>query len=253
MGIEQATIIFSTDKGIVALNSPVKLKILEILKDGTKSFDELVEDSGKAKSTISVHLDDLEDLNLIVEKTYPGDKRKKYFMLNSICLACSEIPMRSHYNTYLENISFSGQNGSSLMTNLFHTIRFGMEAYGFDPKPILKRLGNDVGTRIGPEFDSDDYDGILSELSVFWKEHELGDMKIIRNSKPAIIVTNCYHCGKMPNVGKTLCSMDEGLIEGIFTSKLKMNCEVKETECFGTGHDHCKFIVNERPKITDTI
>ncbi len=246
MGFEQTTIIFSTDKGIVALNSPVKLKILEILKDGTKSFDELVEDSGKAKSTISVHLDDLEELSLIVEKTYPGDKRKKYFMLNSICLACSEIPMRSHYNTHLESIALSGQNMGSFITTLFHTIRYGMEAYGFDPKPILKRLGNDVGTKIGSQFESDDYEGILGELSVFWREHELGDMNIIRNSKPAIVVTNCYHCGKMPNVGKTLCSMDEGIIEGVFTSKLKMNCKVIETECFGTGHGHCKFIVKEK-------
>jgi predicted hydrocarbon binding protein/DNA-binding transcriptional ArsR family regulator len=245
MGFEQTTIIFSTDKGIVALNSPVKLKILEILKDGTKSFDELVEVLGKAKSTISVHLDDLEELNLIVEKTYPGDKRKKYFMLNSICLAFSEIPMLSHYNTCLKNIANKGQNGDSFITNLFHTIRFGMEAYGFDPKPILKRLGNDVGIRIGPEFDSDNYDGILRELAVFWREHELGDMKIINNSKPAIIVTDCYHCGKMPNVGKTLCSMDEGIMEGIFNSKLNMNCKVIETECFGTGHNHCKFDINE--------
>src|SRR3990172_10186372 len=178
MGFEQTTIIFSTDKGIVALNSPVKLKILEILKDGIKSFDELVEDSGKAKSTISVHLDDLEELDLIVEKTYPGDKRKKYFLLNSICLACSEIPMRSHYDTNLENIGHSGQNGDSFITNLFHTIRFGMEAYGFNPKPILKRLGNDVGTKIGPEFESRDYEGILTELIGFWREHKLGDMQI---------------------------------------------------------------------------
>lgn len=243
MGFKQTTIIFSTDKGIVALDSPVKLKILDILKEGTKSFDELVEGLGKAKSTISVHLDDLEELNLIVEKTYPGDKRKKYFMLNSICLAFSEIPMLSHYNTYLKNISMdiTGQNGDSFITNLFHTIRFGMEAYGFDIKPILKRLGNDIGIRIGPEFDSVDYNGVLRELSVFWREHELGDMKLITNSKPTIIVKNCYHCGKMPNVGKTLCSMDEGIMEGIFNSRLNMNCRVIETECFGTGHNHCKF------------
>lgn len=248
MGFETNTMIFSTDKGIVALNSPVKLKILELLRKGMKSFDELVEESGKAKSTISVHLDDLQELNLIIEKTYQGDKRKKYFLLNSFCLACSEPPMRSNYYKHLDSIALPGETGDSFITHLFHTVRFGLEAYGFDPKPIMKRLGNDVGTKIGPGFESDDYEGILKELSAFWKEHKLGDMKIIKESNPAILVTECYNCGRMPNVGKTLCSMDEGIIEGVFSSRLNLNCNVRETECFGTGHSHCKFVVEEKEK-----
>lgn len=246
MGLDRNTIIFSTDTGIVALDSPVKLKILELLRKGTQSFDELVEQSGRAKSTISVHLDDLEDLNLIQERNNPNDKRKKYFVLNSICLACSETPMRSNYKRHLDNIMISETNEDSFITHLFHTIRLGMEAYGVDPKPIMKRLGNDVGTKIGPGFKSDDWDGILSELSVFWKNHKLGDMKIINSINPSIVVTNCYHCSKMPNVGKTLCSMDEGLLEGIISSKLNIECNVKETECFGTGHRNCKFVVEEK-------
>ncbi len=246
MGNEQSTMIFSTENGIVALDSPVKLKILELLRKGTKSFDELVEQSGKAKSTMSVHLDDLEDLNLISEKTFPNDKRKKYFALNSICLACSEVPMHDHYAKHLDAIMISGLNGDSFIRHLFYTVRFGLEAYGFDPKPIMKRLGNDVGARIGPGFESEDCEGILNELSLFWREHKLGDMKIVRESNPAILVTNCYHCGKMPNVGKTLCSMDEGIIEGVFSSRLSIKCDVKETECFGTGHKHCKFVVEQK-------
>lgn len=238
--------IFSTESGIVALDSPVKLKILELLRNGATSFDELVEQSSKAKSTISVHLDDLQELNLIQEKTFPNDRRKKFFVLNSICLAYSEPPLRRQYSEHLNNFTFPEPNGEDFMTHLFHTIRFGMEAYGFDPKPIMKRLGNDVGTKIGQKFRADDYDGVLSELSSFWKEHKLGDMRIIQSSSPAILVNNCYHCGRMPNVGKTLCSMDEGIIEGVFTSRLNMRCSVKETECYGTGHDHCKFVVEEK-------
>ncbi|HLB71023.1 MAG: ArsR family transcriptional regulator [Candidatus Methanoperedens sp.] len=251
MGNEQTTIIFSTENGIVALESPVKLKILELLRKGTKSFDELVEQSGKAKSTVSVHLDDLENLNLIIEKIYPGDKRKKYYMLSSVCLACSEMPMRNHYNQYLENIAISEVSCDSFIRHLFHTVRFGMEAYGFDPKPIMKRLGNDIGNKIGLEFESGNYEELLKELSVFWKEHNLGEMKIFKESHPVIFVTNCYHCGKMPNVGKTLCSMDEGILEGVFSSRLNLKYSVKEIECFGTGHDHCKFVVEQKKSDND--
>ncbi len=246
MGHDYTTMIFSTDSGIIAIDSPVKLKLLELLRNGTTAFEDLVVQAGKAKSTISVHLDDLEKLNLIQEKTYPNDKRKKYFVMSSLYMAFSEMPLRDQYNRHLDSITMSGLNENSFIMHLFHTIRYGMEAYGFDPKPIMKRLGNDIGTKLGPDFKSYDCEGVLDELSVFWKEHRLGDMTIINTRKPAIQVVNCYHCCKMPNVGKTLCSMDEGIIEGVFSSRLKIDCDVKETECFGTGYQHCKFVLKEK-------
>ncbi len=248
MGNDRNITIFSTDEGIVALDSPVKLKILEMLRTGTTSFDDLVEQSGKAKSTISVHLDDLENLNLIQEKSSPNDKRKKFFFLNSVCLACSEIPMQTQYRKHIENFAISDLNGGSFMTHLFQTVRYGMEAYGFDPKPIMKRLGRDIGIRIGNEFESGNIIELLNEISIFWKKQNLGEMKIVRNSNLSIIITDCYHCGKMPNVGKTLCSMDEGIFEGLFLSRLDTEYSFKEIECFGTGYQHCKFVFEKKKK-----
>ncbi|HEY9247349.1 MAG TPA: V4R domain-containing protein [Candidatus Methanoperedens sp.] len=246
MVYEHTTMIFSTDSGIVAIDSPVKLKILELLRKGTMTFENLVEESEKAKSTISVHLDDLERLSLIREKTFPNDKRKKYFVLNSTCFACSEIPLLDLYQKQLDNIVISSTNGDSFIKHIYNTVRYGMEAHGFDPNPILKKLGNDIGTKIGPEFKSDDYEGILNELTVFWKIHKLGNMTIIYKSEPEILVLDCYHCGKMSNVGKTLCSMDEGILEGIFLSRLNIELIVREIECYGTGHHHCRFVMEEK-------
>ncbi|MEZ5336133.1 MAG: hypothetical protein R2741_13335 [Methanolobus sp.] len=37
------TAIFSTDIGVIALNGSVKIKILEFLKGGSRSFDEIVQ------------------------------------------------------------------------------------------------------------------------------------------------------------------------------------------------------------------
>jgi len=237
------TTILSTQHGMVALDSPIKLKILELLEKGTTSFDELVEKSQKAKSTISVHLQDLAKLNLIQEKTFPNDRRKKYFVLNALYLAYSETPMVDNYCVQLENIAANSLNGNSLKDRLFCHLRYGIEAYGIDPKPILKKLGNDMGIKIGPRFMSNDIDGILNELSIFWEHNKLGNMKIQGNT---MVIINCYHCGKMPDVGKTLCSMDEGFIEGVFSSKLKLEYEVQEIECNGTGYHHCKFIMEEK-------
>ncbi len=188
-----------------------------------------------------MHLHDLEKLNLIQEKSFPNDKRKKYFVSNAIYLAYSQPPLREQL---MDNTPIL--NGGSLKERFFCTFRYGMEAYGINPRPILKRLGFGLGVKIGQELESDNRDGVLEELPLFWKMHELGDMTIAKGKRIEISVINCYNCGKMPNVGKTLCSMDEGIIEGILQSKLQRECRVDEIECYGTGHNNCRFIVEEK-------
>lgn len=246
MEMSRYTAILSNDRGMVALDSPVKLLILELLNNGYASFDELVEKSMKAKSTISVHLHDLQEMNLIQEKTFPNDKRKKYFVLNAMYLAYSQPPLRQQYDTQMDIIASTIFEGDSFKEKLFCSFRYVMEAHGIDPKPILKKLGTDIGIRIGREFESKECGGILEEISDFWKEHRLGDMTIKNGNGTEISVVNCYHCGNMPDVGKTLCSMDEGFIEGVFLSKLKYTCRVSEIECYGMGHKNCKFILTEK-------
>ncbi len=242
------TTILATKKGIVALNSPIKLKLLEIIRKGIASFEELVEQSGRAKSTVSVHLHDLERLNLIEERTFPNDRRKKYFVLNALYLAYSETPLREQYDMQLENIATSALNGESFKEKLFCMMRYGMEAYGIDPNPIMKKLGSDVGIKIGKELKSKDCVGVLEELADFWNTHTLGDMSINNESMLTVQVENCYLCSSMPNVGKTLCSLDEGIMEGAISGRLGIACSVQEVECHGTGHNHCRFVVKERSR-----
>lgn len=75
---ETKTEFFYTEKGLVAIDSPpVKLQILNLLREEPKTFDEIVRYTAKAKSTISVHLNDLRSCNLVDENFDPEDRRKK--------------------------------------------------------------------------------------------------------------------------------------------------------------------------------
>ena len=47
--------------GVNVVKSPVKLTILSMLKDTDMEFDEIVKNTGKSKSTISVHLKSLRE------------------------------------------------------------------------------------------------------------------------------------------------------------------------------------------------
>ena len=51
--------------GVNVVKSPVKLTILEMLRDGDMEFDEIVSNTGKSKSTISVHSKSLREDGII--------------------------------------------------------------------------------------------------------------------------------------------------------------------------------------------
>ena len=69
--------------GVNVIKSPVKLTILEMLRNNDMEFDEIVNNTGKSKSTVSVHLKSLRESGIISYRVHPVDNRKKIFYLNS--------------------------------------------------------------------------------------------------------------------------------------------------------------------------
>ena len=65
--------------GINVVKSPVKLTILEMLRADEMEFDEIVRNTGKSKSTVSVHLKSLREKGIVSYKIHPNDNRKKIF------------------------------------------------------------------------------------------------------------------------------------------------------------------------------
>ena len=77
--------------GVNVIKSPVKLTILEMLRNNAMEFDEIVNNVGKSKSTVSVHLKSLREDGIISYKVHPVDNRKKIFYLNSKYLGSVDL------------------------------------------------------------------------------------------------------------------------------------------------------------------
>ncbi len=233
--------IYSTDKGAVIIESKTKNKIVELLKEGDKTSSEIREELGKAKSTISVHLSDLKDLGIIDEKVYPKDDRKKIFHLTSRFLARPDIPTDEHYKKLLKNLEKTKMDEYELLKGLFHLVRHGLDSFGLDVHPALKEIGRDAGRSLGKNFSGDRKGDLLEEISYFWKDNRLGTITVEGDDQ--IVVEDCFDCAGMPEVGHTLCSLDEGFIEGMMEAKLDRKVKVEEVGCHGLGENRCKFIV----------
>ena len=128
MNVQKPIQIFSNvndNIGVNVVKSPVKLTILEMLRDSEMEFDEIVNNTGKSKSTVSVHLKDLRESGIISYRVHPNDNRKKIFYINSKYLGSVNISEpkeieQTQSDYIIKNII---ENDEEFSTLLFHTLK----------------------------------------------------------------------------------------------------------------------------------
>ena len=81
--------LYATKEEIVDLRDPTRIRIVHFLADSAKEFDEIVLFIGKAKSTISSHLDTLEQRGLVKSVVNEKDARRKSYGLAAKLIAMS--------------------------------------------------------------------------------------------------------------------------------------------------------------------
>jgi predicted hydrocarbon binding protein/DNA-binding HxlR family transcriptional regulator len=238
------TALFSNGNGFVALNSPVKIQILDFLKISSRSFDEIVKHTGKAKSTVSVHLNDLRSSGLVEEEYDPDDKRRKTYHLKCEYMAHSQPPILKHYRNVLETLASPRLEKHGCFKCFFRAIQFGFDAHGINSDPIMRKVGRDIGISISSNFTSKDTEFLIKELAEFWKRYQMGTM-YVENREPLVIaVEHSFDYKLISTIGKNLCSFTEGIIEGTIVHSLNLTCCVQEVECCGNGKERCLFVVH---------
>ncbi|MCL2157135.1 MAG: ArsR family transcriptional regulator [Methanobrevibacter sp.] len=238
----------SRGTGLNIVKSPVKLTILSMLGESEMEFDEIVKNTGKSKSTISVHLKALRNDGVVSFKFNPDDQRKKIFYISSRFLGEIEAPESVEYEErkidfIIDNIVNTNKDSVEFSRLLFHTVRSTLIQEGLCIDPILYEAGLRIGESIFDKLYADDVEVFAKNVANFWLEHGLGTIKVdlISDDKIGITSTDCFECGLLPKTGKPACYLDLGIIEALMTNFLKIDVIVTETRCFTMGDNHCYF------------
>jgi DNA-binding transcriptional ArsR family regulator len=161
--------LFSTSNGIYAINSPVRVKILSMLRKGELSFDQLVELSGKAKSTVSVHLRRMVNEGIIGSKTDPLDARKKIFFIKSeyIGKLSGKKVVTENIDEYVSSYVEGEGDPYKFFRLIFHTIRVSLISQGIDIDPILYEAGVKVGKTLYKKVKDPDINKLAENIALF--------------------------------------------------------------------------------------
>jgi predicted hydrocarbon binding protein len=235
--------VYSTSTGLRQISNPVRQKILAELQRRDLSLSEIASLTGKAQSTLSVHLDKMVVEGLIGYRDDPHDNRRKIFYLISRPVGSSVVPREELKKAVSNTIARSIGTPSTFLKGMIRSIVIGMEAIGFNMDPVLKDIGRQIGTEVAKRFRSTNVEGLIQEVKEFYKEHELGEVVVYSVHPVTLIIKDEYDCSKAPDVGRTLCLLNEGMLEAMFESKLNMPLRVVEKETFGSNFNMCKYVI----------
>jgi predicted hydrocarbon binding protein len=240
--------LFSTSEGIYAINSPVRVKILSMLRKGELSFDQLVELSEKAKSTVSVHLKRMADEGIIGSKTDPLDARKKIFFIKSEYLGklSGKKAVTENIEQYVSSYIESEGDPYEFYRLIFHTIRVSLIGQGIDIDPILYEAGVKVGETLYEKVKNQDINKLAENIAKFWDNHNLGNVEVIKLEPLTINVSDCFECKNLPELGRPACAFDSGILKAVFSAHFNEEHIVNETKCYAMGDNHCSFTIKNK-------
>ena len=240
--------IYGTPEGANVIDSPIKAKILSLLKEGGLNGSDIVSLTGKSKSTISAHLKDLIKAKIVDYKPDAVDGRRKVFYIKSRYLGeiSREIDPEKDMDDYQTHQVIGSNDPFNFFRYVFRTIRVALIKEGVNIDPILHNAGIKVGETFYDELKDPETDKLTKNLAVFWENHKLGRIEVEDMNPLTIRAYDCFECEDLPKIGRSACAFDSGILEAIFSAHFKREIGVDEVKCYAKGDEFCCFIIKDR-------
>ena len=244
---ERTAELFASPSGARAVDGKVRMAILSMLRQNEMSFDDIVSSSGKAKSTISVHLKHLVEEGIIGSREDPDDARKKTFHIRSGHLGgfSRRLKADKDMEEYISNNALNSGDPFKFFKLMFRTFRTSLLTEGIDIDPLLHDAGMKVGQSLSRKIEDRTITGLLDNLVLFWKEQGMGRIEVERVEPLAIRIYDCFECQDLPIIGRPACAFDSGILTTIFSWHFDRKMDAIETHCYAMGDDHCRFEVRK--------
>jgi predicted hydrocarbon binding protein/predicted transcriptional regulator len=235
--------LYSTPTGARAVENPVRRAILAALRERERTFDELVALAGRAKSTVSVHLQEMAAAGVIGSRADPEDSRKKIFFVTGDLVASvsPEDRVAGDLAAYAGAYQAGSGDPFAFYRLAFRTIRVSLMQEGVLLDPLLSRAGERIGEELYPVVAAPETGAFCTNIARFWEEHHLGRIEVAETDPLVLLVYDCFECADLPVTGRPACAFDSGILRALFSRHYGRPTAAVETRCYSMGFDHCRF------------
>jgi len=235
--------LYSTPDGAQVVENPVRRAILAALHERERTFEEIVALVGRAKSTVSVHLQEMAAAGMVGSRADPEDSRRKVFYLTGDLVASlsPEGRVTGDLAAYAGAYRAGMADPFEFYRLAFRTIRVALMQEGILLDPLLTRAGRCVGEVLYPKLAEPDTEQFCTNIARFWEVHHLGRVEIERLDPLTLLVYDCFECADLPVTGRPACAFDSGILSALFSRHYARSAVAIETGCYSMGFDHCRF------------
>ena len=229
-------------RSLVQVSDPLHQMILERLSKGQMSTTEISELTGKAQSTLSVHLDQMVSRNLISSEYDKNDSRRKIFTLISVKVASSKPASHEGIEEAKQALISATKDSKSFYKLFLRSILMSAESNGMDISPMMEILGAQMADKMSQKFQSAKMEDVIRELQEFYERNELGEVCVYTFLPLTIIIRESEeHQCKFDS----MAAFAHGLFKTLLSRVLGRRYEITMSEIFGSGNNYYKFIIEQ--------
>lgn len=160
--------LYRTEDGPVVITTLAHRRILDALRQGERSFGDVVDATGKAKSTVSIHLNRMVDQGLVAAREDEEDARRRFFRLRAEPIL-SASPDRMTDAATPDHLDAQG---------LLVALAGRIAGAGMTVQPLFRQVGRDVAGQLGSAVRADTPRETARTVARFWSKWGLGSAEV---------------------------------------------------------------------------
>jgi predicted hydrocarbon binding protein len=235
--------IYSTANGLIQVSNPVRRQILSHLASSDLSLTDVSNITGKAQSTLSVHLEKMASDALVVFRDDPADSRRKIFSLSSKLMARSRDVNSEGMDIYHKTLDTLTIPDTDFFKVLMRAIIVGAEASGLCIGAAMRNVGKSVGKVLSKDMTSTKVEDIISELQEFYEKNDMGEVCVYTFMPLTIIVRDNYEVTQC--AAESISMFSQGLFVTVLQEMTKKKYKIAASECFGASNNYSKFVIEQ--------
>jgi predicted transcriptional regulator len=226
--------------GLVQVSDPLHQKILAHLAEGPMSTTDISEMTGKAQSTLSVHLDQMVSQHLIHSEYDKNDSRRKIFTISSVRLAYSKDSSAVGLEASKSLLASAMKDPKTFYKCLLKAFLMETEANGLNICPMMETVGSQMAERMAQKAASNKVEDVIKQLQDFYERNDMGEVCIYTFLPLTIIIRDAE---ESPYMFEAMSSFSHGLFKTMLSLTIGRRYEITKSEIFGTGNNYYKFVI----------
>ena len=188
--------LYHTENGLIYVSNGLRIRILRELSKKDLSLTDLAEITGKAQSTLSVHLDKMLKDSVIKVEYDPSDNRRKIYSVGSSCLAYTKVPDPESVEKARAIFSDMAEDPEGIGRHMPSLIFVALDSLGISIAPFYEGLGRINAQTLSSKFVNGTISVVLDQLLEMHSYANLGTVTVFKLNPLTLIVKSDLHVSK---------------------------------------------------------